>query len=68
MPLALGDFDRLVPFMQFLVHFHRVFDTVVVKQDLLGPRKLLIEHGKPGLHLIEIDPVLPSCLLLVVVN
>ena len=68
MPLSLCDLDRFVPLVQLLVHLHRVFNPVVIEQDLLGPCKLFIKDGQPRLNLVKVNSVLPPCLLLVIIN
>mmetsp|Transcript_28675 Transcript_28675/g.62786 ORF Transcript_28675/g.62786 Transcript_28675/m.62786 type:complete len:342 (+) Transcript_28675:3395-4420(+) len=45
----LGHRDRLLPFVQLLVHLHGLLDEALLQQQLLGARQMALEHGQLGL-------------------
>jgi len=58
MVLLFGNFNTLVPSVQFLVHGHSLFDFIMLNENSFGFMELFIEDGQFGLDPEVVDAFL----------
>jgi hypothetical protein len=64
----LSNLNALIPFVQLLIHFHGLFYLVVLQKNRLSSMELFLEHCELSLHLVEGNTIIPTGLLLVLLD